>query len=100
MRETGKSISEWADTVFGKIWNYTRSAARANEEMAELLTKTSSGEDPEDIAYECADIVIVLARLANACGYDIFEMVDAKMKINRSRKWTPDGTGHGYHVKE
>lgn len=31
---------------------------------------------------------------------DLLEHVDQKMVVNRNRKWTLDGNGHGQHVKE
>ena len=99
MTETSKSISEWAVALFGESGSDARVAARALQEMAELFTKVTSNKSGKEIAEECADVVIVLARLANRNGYDIFEMVDEKMKVNRARKWVLDGTGHGYHVK-
>jgi hypothetical protein len=31
---------------------------------------------------------------------DLLEHVDAKMQVNRARKWRLDGNGHGQHVEE
>jgi NTP pyrophosphatase (non-canonical NTP hydrolase) len=99
-RETGKSISDWATETFGQSGSDSRVAARALEEMAELLRKTTAGEAGQAVADECADVVIVLARLAWRNGADIFEAVDRKMQINRQRRWKLDGSGHGYHVRD
>ena len=102
-KETTQTISDWAEKTFGVAGSNARVAARANEEMAELLRKVTSVTDrsAEDlIAQECADVVIVLHRLARRCGYDLYEAVDAKMEINRQREWKQDGSGHGYHVRE
>lgn len=44
-----------------------------------------------------------LARVARICTLmerDLWAEVDAKMVINRARKWALDGAGHGQHVKE
>jgi NTP pyrophosphatase (non-canonical NTP hydrolase) len=99
MSETSKSIGSWTDGVFGSVTNYQTGAARANEEMAELITAVSRFDLPQ-AALEIADVVICLHRLANDLGYDLQELVDRKMVINRNRKWRPDGTGHGKHIKE
>jgi len=49
---------------------------------------------------EAADVVIVLNRLAHVCGFELNDLVDHKMAINRQRKWKLDGTGHGHHVRQ
>jgi hypothetical protein len=65
--------------------------------MAELLEKTTNHVRGVEVVEECADIVIVLARLAYRNGGDLFEAVDDKMEVNRGRTWIVDGTGHGQH---
>lgn len=100
MKETGGSIAKWADETFGTSVLDRNIFERADDEMAELYAKvTFSPEVPSGIAEECADVVIVLARLAHRCGFDIFEMVDRKMEINRGREWVLDGKGQGQHKK-
>lgn len=101
--ETTETISRWAEETFGPAGSNARVAARANEEMAELLRKVTSAKDGEVdamTAEECADVVIVLHRLAWRCGVDLYAAVNQKMEINRRRKWNLDGSGHGYHVRE
>lgn len=74
MRETGASISQWAEETFGPAASLASIAARALTEMAELVRKVTAPEpDPAKIVTECADVVIVLARLAHRCGGDIFD---------------------------
>lgn len=110
MRENSRTITEWADETFGFAASGTRIAIRANTEMAELLAKVSapvSGlkdsdmirQFNEEVVFECADVCIVLARLCQKRGYDLFEMIDRKMEINRKREWVRDGSGQGQHVK-
>lgn len=100
MKETGGSIAKWADETFGKEVLDGNVFERADGEMAELWDKiVSHPRSPSGIAEECADVVIVLARLAHRCGFDIFEMVDRKMEINRGREWVLDGKGQGQHKK-
>ena len=100
MIETQETITNWAESTFGEASSCARVAARANEEMAELLRAlTADFIDPAKAAEEAADIVIVLFRVAEMCGRDLLEEVDRKMSINRARKWKLSGDGHGYHVK-
>jgi NTP pyrophosphatase (non-canonical NTP hydrolase) len=100
MIETQQSISEWAEQTFGPAGSNARVAARANEEMAELLRALTVQDDAKDGAAEVADIFIVLYRLATRMGVDIHAEIDRKMKINRQRKWNRDGSGHGYHIRD
>lgn len=100
MIETQESISEWADQAFGAAGSNARVAARANEEMAELLRALTVDDMHPKAAEEIADVVIVLNRLATRMGFRLCELVDAKMAVNRSRVWKRDGSGHGYHVRD
>lgn len=77
-----------------------RVAVRALEEMAELVEKLVSNDGDPLARPEIADVFIILMRLADRLGGDVLADVDAKMTINRARTWKPDGTGHGYHVRE
>jgi NTP pyrophosphatase (non-canonical NTP hydrolase) len=97
MTENQWSISEWAEETFGPAGSTARVAARANEEMAELLRHLTTDERHPKAAEEVADIYIVLCRVASRLGIDIQDEVDRKMAINRAREWRLDGTGHGYH---
>jgi len=97
--ETQASISQWAEDAFGPSGSNARVAARANEEMAELLRALTANDQHPMAAEEVADILIVLYRLATRLGVDLHAEVDRKMAINRGRTWHPDQTGHGYHVR-
>lgn len=98
--ETQKTITEWADATFGYSQTNLRMAARANEEMAELLRVLAANDEAhEKAAEEVADVFIVLYRLADYLGVDIHAEIDRKMAVNRRRQWKVDATGHGYHVK-
>ncbi|MGI9292378.1 MAG: hypothetical protein ACR2PS_00220 [Pseudomonadales bacterium] len=98
MKETTKTISAWCEETFGPAHDIARVATRANEEMAELLTAATTGQTGYDLVVECADVVIVLARLADKQGFDLWQAVENKMVINRNRTWTLDGHGQGYHI--
>ena len=97
MNETQKSVATWAQDTFGPVSSNARVAARANEEMAELLRALTTDDEAAGAAEECADVVIVLMRLADRMGFDLRGAIDAKMMVNRERKWARDGSGHGYH---
>ena len=97
--ESQESVSAWAELTFGPAGSNARVASRANEEMAELIRALTIEEKHPKAAEECADIVIVLFRLAERLGVDLLDEVDKKMALNRQREWKRDGSGHGYHTK-
>lgn len=95
--ETSKSIREWGDAVFGAPQDLTVLVKRARVEMDELEQALRAG-DMEEAGREAADVVILLHRLAGILGHDLLDQVDAKMAINRARKWKAAGDGTGGHV--
>jgi NTP pyrophosphatase (non-canonical NTP hydrolase) len=97
--ENQKSIAKWAFDTFGHSTN-ARAAARANKEMAELLTALTSNDAHPKAAEEVADVVICMVRIADNMSFDIWEEIEKKMAINRSREWELDGTGCGQHVEQ
>lgn len=100
MKETQASIAQWADETFGAAGSNARVAARANEEMAELLRALTADDSHPKAPEEVADIVIILYRLAHRLNIDLSAEVCRKMEINRNRVWKRDNTGHGYHVRK
>lgn len=100
VRESQESISQWIEETFGPVGSNARVAARANEEMAELLRTVTIQDDHPEIAEELADLVIVLYRLATRVGADLHSEIDRKMGVNRARKWVTDGSGCGYHSSD
>lgn len=96
--EDDETISEWATATFGEVKNNISIATRANKEMAELLHLLAICDTDPKAAEEAADVVIVLCRLFTRLKTRLQAQVDAKMKINRGREWTVDGSGHGQHV--
>jgi NTP pyrophosphatase (non-canonical NTP hydrolase) len=96
--ETQGTISDWADKTFGPAKSNMSIATRANEEMAELLRALAKDDRIGTAAEEAADVVIVLMRLFEYLGTDMWAEVERKMKINRKRVWKKDPDGHGYHV--
>lgn len=99
MEESQSGVARWADETFGTSTSNMRIAARANEEMAELLRALSTDDNNPKALEEIADVFIVLYRVAERLGGNIYDEIDRKMEINRQRVWQKDGSGHGYHVK-
>lgn len=96
-QETQATITQWCEETFGPAKSNARLIARANEEMAELIRDSADDDRHPNIPEEMADVVIVLFRVATRMGVDLQEVINAKMMINRARKWELDGTGCGYH---
>lgn len=98
--ETQDTISRWTYETFGNAKTNARVAARANEEMAELLRALTADENHPKAIEEAADVVIILYRLASCMGKDLHEEIDRKMAINRTRQWNVTTDGHGYHIRD
>ena len=96
-RETSKTIREWGDAIFGQPSDLTVLVQRARMEMDEL-EQALRDSDAAEAGREAADVVILLHRLAAILGQELSEQVDAKMAINRARKWKTTGDGTGSHI--
>lgn len=88
MTETFATIRQWCDATFGPA-TWQRMIERAKEEFDEL----EATQAVEQAAIEAADVVICLCRIP---GFDA--ALQAKMTVNRKRKWRLTGEGTGYHV--
>lgn len=97
--ETQFSIGEWAAQTFGQTRSLASIAARGNVEMAELLRAAVAGMPGAQVVGEAADVAIVLYRLSHVAGHALNDAIQAKMKVNRERKWLLDGQGHGQHKR-
>jgi NTP pyrophosphatase (non-canonical NTP hydrolase) len=100
MTENQKTVSKWAEETFGPASSNARVAARANEEMAELLRCLTNDDSHPKAIEEAADVVIILYRLADRMGFDLMDEIDRKMEVNRARLWRLSPDGHGYHVRQ
>ena len=98
MSENQSSINEWISSTFGEAGSNISVAARANQEMAELIMKLAIDDNDSEAIEEVADVVIVLYRLVHRFDADLAEQIERKMGINRQRTWNV-ANGHGYHVK-
>ena len=95
---TQNQISQWAEKTFGTHHNAAVIAARANVEMAELLTELSANpKGSEKALEEIADVVIMMKRLATICGGELDAAVDRKMEVNVKRDWEVRGDGTAQH---
>lgn len=97
--ETQQSICTWANETFGTSYTNAGVAARANQEMSELLMALARDDSFSGAPEEAADVMIVLMRVFERFGTTWQQEVDKKMAVNRGRTWKLDGSGHGYHVK-
>lgn len=52
------------------------------------------------VLQEITAVRVILEELVTRLGGSLAHEVDAKMAINRERKWQRDGSGHGYHNPE
>jgi NTP pyrophosphatase (non-canonical NTP hydrolase) len=95
--ETSSSICAWGDATFGEVTDLSAVVARARAELIELEAAIRV-RDLAEIGREAADVAILLHRLVALAGRDLAEEVDAKMAINRGRKWLAAGDGTGGHV--
>lgn len=75
-------------------------AIRAAEELAELIAVLARNDSDPKALGEVADVRIVLHGILAAHGVDGQDVDDAKMAINRRRRWATTGDGHGQHVED
>lgn len=87
MIESQESISVWAEETFGPVSSNARVAARANEEMSELLQALTSDEKHPKAKEEAADVLIVLYRLAARMGFDLKDEVRRWMQNEDNLAW-------------
>lgn len=94
------TILQWARDTFGKRSNPMTIALRMNSEVNELLQAIDAGCSPDEIAEECADVVIILNQVCSSVNRDLRWAVDKKMEKNRGRKWKTNSRGVGQHIDE
>lgn len=94
-----EAITKWASDTFGPVRSNFTIAARANEEMAELLTCLAKDDNDPHAREEVADVIITLCRMVSRLGGNMAQDVRAKMEVNVRRKWKSRGDGMGDHIK-
>lgn len=95
--ESQQSICDWAEGIFGPVADPRALVTRAMMEMKEL-DEAVVDRDLSEIGREAADVMILLYRLVDQFGLDLDREVQAKMAINRARKWSAKGDGTGSHI--
>lgn len=94
--ETILSVTEWANTTFGKA-TIINQIERAQKEWDELMALRDIHCTAEKFAEEAADVCICLYRVIGTLDP---EAINKKMAKNRARKWQVDGHGCAQHVGE
>jgi len=98
-RETQGTITAWADSTFG-VADREAAYQRMMKEIDEEMRVAYEAEQWHLVAKELPDVYITLVRLASRLGVVLEEAVDAKMQVNRARRWLLDGKGGAQHVDE
>lgn len=93
-------VRDWQQETFG-VTTLQRAYERCIEELGELSRAVRGGKlDKAKAAEECADVCIVMCAVCAELGFDLAAQIQAKMAINRKRKWRLTGDGCGYHEGE
>jgi hypothetical protein len=96
MIETQTSWNDWADDTFGPLTDVARAAARANSEMAELISEiTMPSPNLEKIAEECADVTMSLFRIAHWSGEDLMPIFELEGFIVPNKIYGPAIASNG-----
>lgn len=103
MSETQRTITDWQRDTFGKTtaWHAFQRMQKEYWELRDIVHAAENGlkVGHDQVAGELADVLITLYRVAECCGIDLHAATDAKMSVNRNRKWVVDETtGSGQHV--
>jgi len=98
--ETQASIYAWQLRTFGPCKSVRVVFDRIAVELKELGDALHEN-NLEKIKSECADVNIMLLAVCSVLGFNLGEAVNAKMAINRERKWKTAGEmGKGQHIEE
>ncbi len=97
-QETQESICRWADETFGEV-DADTALVRMGNELDELLDDLLDRKD-YDAAKEFIDVFVTGVRWLRCLGIDFQDALDAKMAINRARRWKSNGDGTGQHIPE
>lgn len=95
MRETQRTIVEWARETFGEP-----AKVAVLDKLEDEWEEMHIAYADEQKAKEAADVYVVLVQYVNLLGYDLHDLVDAKMDINRKRKWDVRPGGVAQHIPE
>ena len=104
LEELQSTIDTWVTTVGVRYYSELTNTAILMEEVGELARimarqfgdqSFKSGESPDHLADEMADVLFVLVCLANQTGVDL----TAAVKANLQKKTTRDAARHAANAK-
>jgi NTP pyrophosphatase (non-canonical NTP hydrolase) len=104
MRDLQNRVRGWSVITFG-VESTGALLAKLDEEVGELreAVEAYDGHEPgacrAEMRDECADVLIVLAKIANAYGVDLTSAAEVKMDVNERRTWERAGNGVHRHVE-
>lgn len=78
-----RAVGEWAHQTFGMS-----TTARVLRHLREEVTEIETANEMH-IGEEIADAMFLLLRLADMHGISLDEAMEAKLTINRARRWGP-----------
>ncbi len=105
-------IHKWADEAFGKERTCLAPLYHLKEEVNELIDaieelqiSDNKVKSMDNVLKEFADCYILLNNAASKYGLsygDLLSVAEAKMVINKSRKWEQKGDENGvhHHIKD
>lgn len=85
-------VAAWAsDNLPRKLQTVDAIAAKANDEMAELIRDVLTGQSRQKVGGEVADVVIPLYQLCQKLGLDLDYEVTKKLEILHTRRYDDEG---------
>ncbi|WP_376959689.1 hypothetical protein ABNQ39_07200 [Azospirillum sp. A26] len=96
-----------ADWLFGarrphinrpvRLVTYTVTQLGLLAHEVEMISSGDAGRSQSMALASLRAVIGALQELVDCYGHDLKLAINAKMAVNRTRKWNLDGTGHGYH---
>lgn len=92
-------VGSWGERTFPQATN-TSIVAHLRREVEELAAEVERGVSTRDLAYEAADVYLLLLHLAHRGGFDLATFAARKHAINERRAWgQPDAEGVVEHTR-
>lgn len=112
--ETQQTIGEWAESTFkhtqggialhllSEAVELCMAAGCAYGCMRSIFEDAIANKKPTAmVEEEAADVVILVSALAHHAGFELSRVVDAKMEVNRARRWgEPNVHGISEHTDD
>lgn len=92
--------TDWSLNIYKDGTKFT-SLIHLRKEVGELEQAIISDESKANIGFELADCFLLLFDAAARCGFDGMELksyIEAKININKERKWQKQDDGTYRHV--